>query len=108
MFNTNATETRVIEAFLIQSYGKLAENEGEQCSEGKGIFMECRTIKGWQGNACGNCKRRDHAARCSLSDTVKADAKLLEEEQVATTEVTTRSGRTTKAPAKYSKEIFRI
>ena len=48
-------------------------------------------------DACGNCKRKDHTMLCSLVE---------QEEEIKKVEIkdlTTRSGRITKAPVKYSK-----
>jgi len=35
-------------------------------SPGRGPFTDCRRAKGYFDGACGNCKWRDHAARCSV------------------------------------------
>lgn len=33
---------------------------------GRGPFTDCRRAQGYFDGACGNCKWRDHAARCSV------------------------------------------
>jgi hypothetical protein len=48
-------------------------------------------------NACGNCKRKDHASYCTLAIQDEPLPPSKEEKTI-----TTRSGRTTKAPAKYA------
>jgi hypothetical protein len=55
-----------INAILIQRAGILVPNGCNRCRSGAGFtpFPECRYIPGEFGNACGNCKWRDHAARC--------------------------------------------
>jgi len=39
-------------------------------------FTECRRTLGHFGGACGNCKWRDHASRCSLAN--KNDGRVIE------------------------------
>jgi hypothetical protein len=55
-----------VNAILIQRAGILIPNGCNRCRSGAGFtpFPECRYIPGEFGNACGNCKWRDHAARC--------------------------------------------
>jgi hypothetical protein len=48
-------------------------------------------------NAYSNCKRKDHASYCSIA--VQDDPPPLPKEEKT---ITTRSGRTTKALAKYT------
>ena len=58
-----------INAILIQSRGVVQAPVCEACADpGIGLtpFPECRRIPGHFGGACGNCKWRDHGARCSL------------------------------------------
>lgn len=51
-------------------------------------------------NACGNCKRKDHAIRCSTGDL---DWKAGDEEEDDFKDLMkTRSGRKTRAPVKYT------
>ena len=55
-----------VNAILIQSRGAAA---GQACGEcrrrGLRPFPRCVRVAGHFGGACGNCKWRDHAARCS-------------------------------------------
>ena len=100
---SNHRELRVVENLLIQSRGTRNEAACQYCEKGLGIYKECRSISGWFGGACGSCKRNDGAAGCTLSDIYKAKQELLKEEQIAKEEKTTRCGRTTQAPSKYTK-----
>jgi hypothetical protein len=62
---------RYINAILIQS--RRASRTGDdacfQChtNPDRGPFPECRSIDGHFGGCYGNCKWRDHAARCTLT-----------------------------------------
>ncbi len=61
------TRPRYLNAVLIQSRGRTGMI-CEACftSPGRGPFTDCRRAKGYFNGACGNCKWRDHAARCSV------------------------------------------
>ena len=85
--------------------GELCTPMCEYCESEGGIYRECRALEGWFGNACGNCKRNDWGARCTLSDTYKQDREdHKKEEELKRKEVkTTRAGRTIQAPVKYTK-----
>lgn len=37
-------------------------------------FPECRLVQGHFGDACGNCKWRDHAARCRFPIVIDLDS----------------------------------
>jgi Protein of unknown function (DUF3716) len=60
-----------INAILIQSRGasRIGDDSCFQyrTNPGRGPFLECRSINGHFGGCCGNCKWRDHAARCTLT-----------------------------------------
>ena len=94
-----------MKAIIIQLLGTENEEECERCEEGKGAFLTCRSIKSWMDGCCANCKKFDAGAKCSLSGGYKQEQREAEKalkdcpEPVSTT---TRSGRATKAPAKYS------
>jgi hypothetical protein len=47
-------------------------------SEGKGIFVDCRILKGLADGAYNNCKKRDYNTRCSHSNAFKAVKKARE------------------------------
>jgi hypothetical protein len=52
---------------LIQSRGRT----GMTCLDcsrtpGRGPFTDCRRVQGHFDGACGNCKWRDHAAKCTV------------------------------------------
>jgi hypothetical protein len=56
-----------INAILIQTRGVV----GVECrfpDQCPGNFLECVRLPGFWGGACGNCKWRDHGARCPLYD----------------------------------------
>ncbi len=56
-----------VNAILIQRAGALIPGGCNRCRlerPGLSPFPECRFVRGHYGNACGNCKWRDHAARC--------------------------------------------
>lgn len=66
----------------------------------------------YDSNACGNCKRKDHAIQCSTGDgraqedsddnnegNQKKAAQIGKAKKV---EITTRSGRTTQKPTQYA------
>jgi hypothetical protein len=60
-----------INAILIQSRGVVQAPACDACSAarpGFRPFPECRRVPGHFGGCCGNCKWRDHAARCSAKD----------------------------------------
>ena len=56
-----------LNAVLIQSRGS-AGMTCDACTErpDRGPFTDCRRVRGHFDGACGNCKWRDHAARCSV------------------------------------------
>jgi hypothetical protein len=74
----DAKEPRLVAAWVIQAYGVDMDEPCTNCAEGKGIFVDCRTLKGLADGACGNCKKRDHNARCSHSNAFKAAKKARE------------------------------
>ncbi|EDN10720.1 predicted protein [Histoplasma mississippiense (nom. inval.)] len=60
-----------INAILIQSRGRTEPHACLACRSahpGLQPFPECRRLPGHFGGACGNCKWRDHAIRCSVRD----------------------------------------
>jgi Protein of unknown function (DUF3716) len=62
-----------INAILIQSRGNVVSSPCTGCQgprHGPRPFPECRRLPGHFGGSCGNCKWRDHAARCSVRDNI--------------------------------------
>lgn len=63
-----------INAILIQSRGSLNITPCEACTAtlrrpvGPRPFTECRSLPGFCGGCCGNCKWRDYGAQCSSYD----------------------------------------
>jgi hypothetical protein len=59
-----------LNAVLIQSRGTIGMTcEACALDPNRGPFPECRRTKGHFEGCCGNCKWRDHAARCSVRMT---------------------------------------
>ena len=56
-----------VNAILIQRAGILVPGGCNRCRGGAGFtpFPECRYIPGEFGNACSNCKWRDHTVYCN-------------------------------------------
>jgi hypothetical protein len=48
------------------------------CAEGKGIFIDYRTLKGLIDGACGNYKKRDYSARYSYLNIFKVVKRVRE------------------------------
>jgi hypothetical protein len=64
-----------INAILIQRAGQLVPGGCLECQRrGAFPFHECRRTPGHFGGACGACKWRDHAARCSQRDANQPDS----------------------------------
>ncbi|PKK41572.1 hypothetical protein CI102_15036, partial [Trichoderma harzianum] len=65
-----------VNALLIQSRGTAADPPCNACQEKMILdadgyanpFPTCVRLPGHFGSSCGNCKWRDHAARCSRRD----------------------------------------
>jgi hypothetical protein len=58
-----------INAILIQRAGVLVPGTCLECQRrGLRPFPECRFVRGHFGSACGNCKWRDHGARCNAAN----------------------------------------
>jgi hypothetical protein len=63
------------------------KDEGcDNCEKGNGMYAECVYIPGKYGGACGNCKRGDRGAWCSVCDRDRSakdeqDAELEEADQ---------------------------
>jgi Protein of unknown function (DUF3716) len=56
-----------VNAVLIQRAGVLIPAGCSECQRrGLRPFPECRRVVGHFGSACGNCKWRDHGARCRI------------------------------------------
>ena len=54
-----------VNAILIQRAGELNPEGCNRCRRiGKRPFLECRFVRDCFGDACGNCKWRDHGKRC--------------------------------------------
>jgi hypothetical protein len=61
------TRPSYLNAVLIQSRGAPGQT-CTACAQNptRGPFTDCRRTKGYFDGCCGNCKWRDHAARCSV------------------------------------------
>ncbi|KAK0671072.1 hypothetical protein QBC41DRAFT_344920 [Cercophora samala] len=53
------------EAALIQTRGLLAETECQDCTQGKGPFLECVSYKGFAKGSCASC-HYTRGSRCSF------------------------------------------
>ncbi len=63
-----------VNAVLIQRAGVLIPRGCSECQRrGLRPFPKCRRIVGHFGGACGNCKWRDHGARCVVRHGDEAD-----------------------------------
>lgn len=63
-----------VNAILIQRGGAVVPGGCSECRRrGFTPFPECRRALGHFGDACGNCKWRDHAARCVVRRDGPAD-----------------------------------
>jgi hypothetical protein len=64
-------------------------------------------MEGFWDGACGNCIRAEKRAQCSLSKQFKTNEKFAEtaraeQEKLKSNEVTTNSGRTSRAPQRFA------
>ena len=67
VFQISTHRPSYINAILIQSYGTPRAADCVQCqNRGYRPFPVCHSLTGFWGDACGNCKWRDHAAQCSF------------------------------------------
>lgn len=65
-----------VNAILIQSRGSLVPGGCSRCRRSPQLrrpFPECRRVVGHFGGCCGNCKWRDHAARCVVREAEVVD-----------------------------------
>lgn len=69
-----------VNALLIQSRGRPEVQACTACRGGPGLrpFPECRRLPGHFDGACGNCKWRDHASRCTVRDHVEGAIEVIE------------------------------
>ncbi|KAL2377819.1 hypothetical protein RJ035_007609, partial [Blastomyces gilchristii] len=69
-----------VNAILIQSRGRVEVQACSACRSSSGLrpFPECRRVPGHFGGACGNCKWRDHAIRCSVRDEDEGSVEVIE------------------------------
>jgi hypothetical protein len=72
-----------VNAFLIQSRGVLIPTPCDKCQRQMTMdrdayaapFPVCIRLPGHFGGCCGNCKWRDHAARCSERDDLAGNVR---------------------------------
>jgi len=105
LFERDPYDKRLIKAIIIQLLGGENKPACERCQDGKGPFFGCRSIKSWGCGCCANCKKFDACSLCSVSDGYKQEAKEAERILRAyspSISITTKSGRITQAPTKYS------
>jgi hypothetical protein len=76
--SNNTKEPRLVAAWVIQAYRVNMDEPCTNYGEGKGIFVDCRILKGLADGACGNYKKRNHNTRCSYSNAFKAAKKARE------------------------------
>ena len=105
LYERDPYDKRLIKAIVIELLGKENDEICGRCEEGRGSFVGCTSIRSWMDGCCSNCKKFDACAQCSLSDGFKQEQKEVEKVERAQSQavgITTRSGRSTQAPAKYS------
>jgi hypothetical protein len=99
---------RLVESFAIQALGITRRKKCEACQEGKGIYVQCRTLDGVLGRTCGNCKQRERGAQCNFSEQYRDEMKIArqnekEEDLRELVTMKTSRGRSIEAPVYYSK-----
>jgi hypothetical protein len=105
LFERDPYDKRLVKAIVIQVFGTRNNEACGRCKDDKGAFLGCISIKSWMDGCCSNCKKFDACAQCSVSDGFKQEQKEVEKVLQASSEsvnVTTKGGRATQAPAKYS------
>jgi hypothetical protein len=105
LFERDPYDKRLIKAIVIQVFGTKNNEACGRCQDDKGAFLDCISIKSWMDGCCSNCKKFDACAQCSVSDGFKQEQKEVEKVLQASSEsvnITTRGGRASQAPAKYS------
>jgi len=55
--------------------------ECDTCKRGNGIYAHCIQLSKEFGGACGNCKRGDRGARCTIRD-IDGNTKLDRDEEI--------------------------
>jgi hypothetical protein len=67
---TFTTRLSYVKAVLVQRAGVIIPGGCNRCNSGAGYrpFTQCRFVRGFFHDACGNCIWRDHAARCRHGD----------------------------------------
>jgi hypothetical protein len=71
LYQLRSVRPSYIHGILIQSRGQPVAAPCAACQASRpGLrpFPECRRLPGHFGGCCGNCKWRDHAARCTVRD----------------------------------------
>jgi Protein of unknown function (DUF3716) len=105
LYERDPYDKRLIKAIIIELLGTVNKDACERCQEGRGAFVGCTSIKSWMDGCCSNCKKFDACTQCSVSDSYKQEQKEAEKvtrERSQSMDITTKSGRATRAPAKYS------
>jgi Protein of unknown function (DUF3716) len=105
LFKRDPYDKRLIKAVIIKVLERENQEGCTRCEDGKGFFIGCTSIKTWMDGCCSNCKKFDACTQCSVSDGFKQEQKEVEkvmQEHSQSVDITTRSGRQTQAPAKYS------
>ena len=105
------SDIRFKESFLVQALGTSRRKKCTRCERNLAgcIWVQCRTTPLLFGGCCGNCKRLEKATECKFSDVYKdlhKEADKIKWDQYMhrdPAKKVTKRGRTTKAPAFYTK-----
>lgn len=74
------TKARTLKAHSVSWNHKTSACTAGLDDPGLRAFPECKGLSGYLGGACGNCKWRDHAARCSVRDQEAGDGQASQPE----------------------------
>jgi hypothetical protein len=76
--SNNIKEPRLVAAWVIQVYRVNIDKPYTNYIKGKGIFIDCRTLKGLADGAYNNYKKRDYSTRCSNLNAFKVVKRVRE------------------------------